>query len=114
MMPMSAMEVEDRVDLEGEGRCHGEVGWEGWGEKRRRKKRWLFIKISRATPDGTTPLRVAPRRTARLAEESRQSMRRDSALPGQLSCQRGRLVAPKHVVRPFSESRHEFWRDQKG
>ena len=41
---------------------------------------------SRATPDGTTPSRVAPRRMARLAEESRQSMWHDSALPGQLSC----------------------------
>ena len=78
-----------------------------------RRGRW-FIKLSRATPHGTTCLRVTPRRTTRLAEESRQSMWRDSALPDQLSCQRGRLVAPKHVVRSFSESRHEFWRDQKG
>jgi len=73
----------------------------------------LLIKMSRATPDGTTPLRVTPRRMARLVEESRQSMWRDSALPDQLNCQRGRLVAPKHVARPLSESRHEFWRDQK-
>ena len=67
-----------------------------------------------ATSNGTTPLRIAPCRMARLAEESRQSMWHDSVLPGQLSCQRGRLVAPKHVARPFSESHHEFWHDQKG
>ena len=37
----------------------------------------------------------------------------DSALSGQLSYQRGRLVEPKHVARSYSESRHKFWRDQK-
>ena len=68
----------------------------------------------RARPDDTTPLGVAPRRTTRLAEESCQSMWRDLALPNQLNCQHGRLVAPKHMARPFIESRHKFWRDQKG
>ena len=106
------MEVEDRVDLEGEGRCHGDqVGWERRGEEMKKKS---FIKLGRATAHGTTPWKVTPRRMVRLAEELCQSMWRDSALPGQLSCQRGRVVAPKYVTRPFSESRHEFWRDQKG
>ena len=49
-----------------------------------------------ATSNGTIPLRIAPRRAAQLVEESRQSMWRDSVLLGQLSCQCGRLVAPKH------------------
>ena len=71
-------------------------GGRGRKKKRRRKKRWS---LSRSTPHGVTPWRVAPRRTARLVEESRQSMWRDSALPGQLCCQRGRLVAPKLVAR---------------
>ena len=73
-------------------RCHGDqVGWEGQGEEKEEEEE---VKLSlrhtarreslkgRAKPDGTTTLTVTPRRTARLAEESRQSMWRDSTLPG--------------------------------
>ena len=119
--------VEDRVDLERGGTVPWRSSWVGGaggrngGEKRGdrllswvapHRTAWLpegsrhagrhdSFK-SRATPHGTTHWRVTPKYVARL------SLTRSAELPA------WHVGRAKHVARPFSESHHEFWHDQKG
>jgi len=73
-------------------------GGRGGGKKGRRKKRWSFIKLSRATPHDTTRWEVTPNHVARLR------LARSAELP---TWQGGR-------AKECGATRHEFWRGQNG